>query len=265
MRSLRFPLPLLAFSLLFLLSLSANAQDRSKFAIELRLGLSVPATGYIENKTVLIGEDSFPRIVDLTNRSSIINGVITGDIRDIEFSLAVRNFRWDQSIIHHKGGGIATESIDGEIDDTGVSYSKLDPSITTDEDLVASKYLTLYALTVGKRFYLTESNLFMAYIPAAGGLAWTDVVSSEDNNYGVVLSSGLASELFVHAHIAFTADVRFHALFTENAAGVSQGAQNASVTDANIFDALISSMYFVTCDLGVRVSWDQIREWWDDL
>ncbi|MBH22879.1 MAG: hypothetical protein CMH57_00195 [Myxococcales bacterium] len=249
-------LPLLLFAAPWLLigatPTDANAQGRSKFALEFRVGFALPIEDYVETKTVLISEDNRPRIVDLTNEPTFANFSLLADIRDIELSLSVRQFAWGDSLIRYEGDRPAQELSEGNIDDAGVQYTRLDPPITTDEPLVSSNSLNLFTICAGQRIYILESGLFQAYIPATIGVSFAEVTSGSGNNVGVILATGVAADVVISDLIAVVLDARIHGMLTENASGVSQGAQNASATDGTIISALTSSMVFVTFDVGAR-------------
>ncbi|MEO1269308.1 MAG: hypothetical protein AAFX99_14485 [Myxococcota bacterium] len=252
--------PLLAVTALVAMALGAvspaHAQGRSKFAAELHIGLAVPLTNYVKNKTVLISDDNFPRIVDLTNESTFTNLSLIADIRDWELSITYRQFAWGESIIRYEGDRPAQELSEGDIDDAGVQYRELDPAQRTDEPLVSSNGLTLITFCVGQRFYLLDDGVFHTYIPATAGLALAEVTNASGYNFGAIFATGIAADVIFSELVSFVVDARIHGLLTENASGVNQGAQNASATGGNIWSALTSGMAFATVEFGARFTFD---------
>jgi len=241
-------------------SLPSQAQDRSKFAVEFNIGPNIPLTNYIQDRTILILDDNFPRIVDVSNKATLLNGTLTLDIRDVELSFSFRQFAWGQFLASYKGNDIARQSTNGNIDDANIVYEPLNNSEPPGDfnDLIISDSLELYTLTIGKRIYLLENKHFSSYVPIATGLAVTSTSQAEDSKTGISFVGGIASDVSLNDSIALTVDGRLHCILTENASGVSQSVRNANITNTSIFGTLVSSLVFASVSVGIRFDADEI-------
>ena len=102
----------------------------------------------------------------------------------------------------------------------------------------------------GYRYYLSE-GLIEAYIPIGGGLVRAQPLNEGEPHWGLHLWGGITTDLSI-GDVAFIFDARYHFILTGESTGTQQSINNAVVTDEGALTSLLSSLHFLSIQIGFR-------------
>lgn len=241
---------------------SSTATAKPTLGVELRLGLSVPFSRYVQTTLVQLNRpvgdnvepELRPYIGDATNNPSSVFTILA-TFREFEFSFSRVNFNWGKGELRYRGNKAARVIDDGALDDADVRYTRLSPTETVDV-FMPSDDLTLWTFDVGYHFYLQEGSRIEIYVPVGTGVAVAHTLNRGSGNIGAHVWLGFTTDLNVSSRFALLLDLRYNFIMTGNIDGTQRGSQNASVADESVFSALMSTMHYGTVSLGFRLDFD---------
>lgn len=254
----------LAVTLAVTLAASTAHAAPPQFGVELEAGTAAGFTSYLRNevlteidRTQTDEQGRFllePSLVDVETGTGTAVGLRLV-ASNIAAGLSLRWFDLTANELHHVGRrSISPDRVrpDGSVDDSGVGYRQIDPTLDEPIRDEAQDQLFLIGLNGDYRF-IWPGDGFDVFVPVGGGVVVT-YVTREASPYrlGLEASSGIGTTLQVSDSIAFVLSGRVHGLVTSHYGRSADAARRAVSIGESTEAAFFSTLLYGSANLAIQ-------------
>lgn len=234
-----------------------------QFGVELKAGSALGLSSYLKNEA-LIEQEGGDGTGDGANFTPSLADIDTGTGPALSLQLLASSISAGLSFqyldlpahrVHHRGERSLPPTrlrADGSVDDSGMSYSRVDPPIKTAISERTRDSLLLLGLGGDYRFFWPADN-FDVYIPVGVEMVLTHITRpASPYRLGLNASSGVGTTVRLGDNIALVLDARLHALATTHYGRRADAARRAVSVDESTEAAFFSTLLYGSAHVGLQ-------------
>ncbi|QDG54422.1 hypothetical protein FIV42_27860 [Persicimonas caeni] len=235
-----------------------------QFGVEIEAGTAAGFTSYLRNEVVTEVDRTQtdeqgrfllePSLVDVETGAGTSLGLRL-IASNIAAGLSLRWFDLTANELHHVGRrSISPDRVrpDGSVDDSGVDYRALDPSI--DQPIRDEQQDQLYVVGLnGDYRFIWPGDGFDVFVPVGGAAVVTFVTrDASPIRLGLEASSGLGMTITVSDTVALALSGRVHGLVTSHYGRSADAARRAVSIGETTEEAFFSTLLYGSANIAVQ-------------